>query len=69
MSQHTKTFSTNAKQYDNTREYDYTHLFRLAQERLETLCKDCTSKQQDKVNEIKEIIRYYKKHGNLGNLL
>jgi Ni,Fe-hydrogenase I cytochrome b subunit len=39
--------------------YNYSHLFQLAQERLETLCQECSQKQLEQVYEIKESIRSY----------
>ena len=42
-------------------QHDYNHLFRLARERLETLCQECSPKQQEQVAELKESIRSYEK--------
>lgn len=48
-----------AYQEDVFNQNDYSHLFRLARERLEVLCEDCTKNQQQEVDKIKEFIRSY----------
>ena len=51
----------NKKDDDGLKKYDYSHLFRLVREHLETLCQECSPKQQEQVAEIKEAIRSYEK--------
>jgi hypothetical protein len=48
-----------AYQDDVFNEHDYSHLFQIAGEHLENICKECTQKQQEQVDEIKEFIESY----------
>jgi hypothetical protein len=48
-----------AYQEDVFNQNDYSHLFRLARERLEVLCEECTKTELQEVDKIKAFIRYY----------